>query len=668
MRKLWIDLETYSTTPIRNGVYRYAADAEIILFAWALDDDEVEVWDMAAGDGMPDALRAALADSNVMVHSHESFDRIVLSTAGYPIPTERWWDTAAQARAHSLPGGLEKLCKILGVPTAQSKMPGGKELVKFFTVPHKGQRREAGRYPEKWELFKTYAALDVVAMRAVYRLLPTWNYGLANYGYTGRSLWMLDQTMNDRGIHVDLQLAREAVAAGKRVRERLNSRVSELTWDEEAGEARVEKATQRDKLLEHLLSEFGVSLPDLRASTIERRLEDEELPDVVKELLVIRLQTAGASISKYEAVLRSVTDDSRLHGTELYRGALRTGRKSGRIFQPQNLARVPKHFPGSSRKAKDEYDEVAEIIRAGAGDVLLHDPLETMGYMVRGVITAAPGHRLHIADLSNIEGRVMAYLAGEDWKLKAFEEFDAGVGHDLYVLSFAMSFREDPDMVALDAEAGGIKRQVGKVQELALQYWGALGAFKKMMQAYGLDLPDEQIEAVVKAWRRANQKTMNFGGALEKAARAAILNPGKPYAARLIRFQRDGNWLRMRLPSGRVLVYPRPQVDKEGVVSYAGVDAYTRGWKRITTYGGKLAENAVQAVSADVMFENELEHIEPAGYTLVLDVHDETVAETIDTEEYSGAKLAALLAKPRPWAPGLPLVAAGHSTYRYRKG
>lgn len=668
--KLWIDLETYSETPIRNGTYRYAADAEIILFAWAIDDEEVDVWDPMAGGSMPDRLRDALNDPSVTIAAHESFDRIVLNATGVisNVPTERWWDTAAQARAHSLPGGLEKLCRILGVPTSQSKMPGGKDLVRFFTQPKKGKRATAETHPEKWDLFKDYCALDVVAMREVYRRLPTWNYGDQHYGLQGRAQWILDQEMNDRGIHVDTQLARGAVAAGKRVRERLNDRVQVLTWDEITSAPTVEKATQRDKLLAHLLQEFGVSLPDMQSATIEKRLEDEDLPDVVKELLAIRLQTAGASISKYESLLRSVTDDERLHGTILYRGALRTGRRSGRIFQPQNLARVPKHFPGSTRKAKDEYDEVAEIIRLGAGDLLLADPLETMGYLVRGAITAAPGHILHSADLSNIEGRMMAWLAGEDWKLKAFEEVDAGKGHDLYVLSYANAFHEDPDAVQRDVEAGGIKRQVGKVMELAFQYWGALGAFKKMMTLYGLDLPDERIVQVVKAWRAVNRATMNFSGEIEKATRAAIMNPGQAYIVRAIRVRRDGNWLRVRLPSGRVLVYPRPQVDEDGVISYMGVNAYTRQWTRIDTYGGKMGENIVQAASGDVMFENELEFIEPAGYKLVLDVHDEPIAETLDNGQYSGQAMAALLKSPRPWAPGLPLAAGGYSTYRYRKG
>lgn len=667
-RKLWLDLETYSETPIRDGTYRYSENAEILLWTWAIDEEEFEVWDLTTGEAMPDKLAAALSAPDVDVISHESFDRIVLAYAGYPTEIARWWDTSAQARSHSLPGGLEKLCHILGVPTSQSKMPGGKDLVRLFTQPKNGKRSTRETHPEKWELFKDYCMLDGVAMREVHRRLPQWNYGeTGEYAQRGMTLWRLDQTINDRGIAVDTTMAREATAAVKRVRDAQDARVRELTRDDETGESAVERATQRDRLLEYLLAEWGVTLPDLKASTLERRMEDENLPDEVKELLALRLQAAGASVAKYAALTRSVTGDGRLHGTILFRGALRTGRRSGRIFQPQNLARLPKHFPGSTRKSSVEYDEVAEIIRAGVADILLPDPIETMGYLVRGAIVAEPGNRLHVADLSNIEGRMMAWLAGEEWKLKAFEEFDAGKGHDLYILSYAQAFHVDADVVAQDYKDGGILRQIGKVMELAFQYWGALGAFENMMKIYGLDLPKERILEVVKLWRKANQATMNFSGDLEKAARNAILFPGQRYKARAIMFRRDGEWLRMRLPSGRVLAYPRPQVDDDGKISYLGANAYTRQWERITTYGGKLGENVVQAASGDIMFENE-PAIDEAGYSIVFDNHDEVATETIDTDEYSGAKLAKLLAAPRPWSHGLPLVAAGFSTTRYRKG
>jgi DNA polymerase len=657
---LYIDLETYSAEPIKNGTYKYAANAEIMLVSWAIDDVPVEIIDATAGGlWLDERLLSALEDPKVVVVAHEAmFDRTVLRLqTNFCPPIERWWCTAAQARAHSLPGGLEKLCSILGVPKASSKMQGGKDLIRLFCVPQtrKGEdayRATADSHPEEWEEFKQYSVMDTEAMREVHKRLPRWNYGGEHY--RGRNLWHLDQRVNDRGFCVDVQMAEQAVAAVERVKDAANARTSELTDDA------VGKATQRDAMLKHLLNEFGVDLPDMQSATLERRLQDDNLPEDVRELIAIRLQVSTASVAKYKALMRSVTEDGRLHGTLLYCGAQRTGRRSGRLFQPQNLARVPKHII-------PHYDDIADIMRAGGADLLLPNPIETMGYMARGAIQAAPGKKLNVADLSNIEGRMMAWAAQEDWKLKAFREFDAGVGHDLYVLSYAASFMEDPADVARDAAEGGIKRQVGKVQELSCQYWGGFRAFQKMSRIYGVSISDERATEVVKAWRLANKKTMDWSGRLETAARKAIRAEGAVFDVWPVKFRRTRNWLIMILPSGRGLFYPKPEIDSDGTISYMGLNTYTRKWERISTYGGKFGENGVQAMSADYMMENE-EGIEAAGYGMVLDVHDEVVTETEDTEEFSGVHLAKLLATPRPWSAGLPVVAVGYSTKRYRKG
>ena len=667
--KFFLDTETYSEAPIKAGTYRYAEhpSTEVMLVSYGRGDDEIQTWDVTAGGGMPSELEDNLADERVILVAHEAmFDRTLLRLAlGREVPLERWWCTAAHARAHSLPGGLGKLCDILRVPMADSKMPNSKWLLQLFCKPQKGHKRCDGlTHPKEWAQFIDYCTLDTVAMREVYRRLPQWNYNGGERGYHGRAMWHMDQRANDRGFAVDMKLASGAVQTVARVRAQLDKRTQELT----AGE--VQKATQRDALLAHLLAEFGVSLPDMKAATIERRLEDENLPDDVKELLAIRLQASTASVAKYNAILRMATADQRMHGTMLYCGAARTGRRSHRGVQPGNLSRVPKFFPGSEVKAKDEYDFIAEMMRENCLDLLVANPLETMGYMVRGAIVAAPGKKLNIADLSNIEGRMMALLAREEWKLKAFAEYDAdpdNMQKDLYVLSYAKAFFADPAVVAADAEAGGIMRQVGKVQELSCQYWGALNAFKKMATIYGVELSDDRIREVVKAWREANRATMNFGGDLERAARQAISNPYTTFVVGSISLRRDGAWLRIRLPSGRCLCYPQPEIDEGGVISYAGINNYTRKWQRITTYGGKLAENVVQAASADYMMENEYELIEPAGYDIVLDVHDEVVTETPDTEEFSGKRLGELLATPRPWSIGMPARAGGFSTQRYRK-
>jgi DNA polymerase len=676
---LYLDTETYSAVPIKNGTYRYSEGAEIILWSWAIDDNEVDVWDVYAGDPMPAELRCALEDERIRIIAHEAqFDRVIITgqIEALDLPPEtamldRWWCTAAQARAHSMPGALGKLCSILNVPTADSKMEGGKDMISMFCKPQKGGKRITYLdEPAEWERFKDYCALDTVAMREVRKRLPQWNYGTRGAaGEAGIRRWHLDQRINDRGFSVDQKLATEAVAAVEREKLRINLRGAELLGQDI-------KMTQRDKLLAALLEEFGVSLPDMKADTLERRINDDNLPDDVRELLSLRLQASTASVAKYKALLRSVTGDGRLHGTALWCGAQRTGRKSGRLFQHQNLSRVPKHLVKT-------YDLTAEMIRDGAidlappievkkdGTLIQHSAMETMGAMVRACIVAEPGKKLCIADLSNIEGRDMAYFANETWKLDAFRAYDAdpdNMERDLYILAYANSFKVSPYSVAQDYKEGGILRQIGKVQELALQYWGGLRAAKKMAAIYGVELSDSRWKEIIDAWREANRNIMEFSGALEDAFRFAIRHPGQPRRVsngRIV-IQRDGAYLRMRLPSGRTLCYPNPQVDDDGIISYAGINAYSRKWERISTYGGKIGENYVQASSADFMMENE-EVIEDAMYDIIFDVHDEVATEVEDDPRFSGGELARLLSTARPWAPGFPLAAKGSETKRYRK-
>ena len=320
---------------------------------------------------------------------------------------------------------------------------------------------------------------------------------------------------------------------------------------------------------------------------------------------------------------------------------------------------------------------------------------------VRGCIVAPPGRKLCVADLANIEGRGLAWLAGEAWKLKAFAAYDAGTGADLYKLAYARSFGVDVDSV------DKAQRQVGKVQELGLGYEGGVAAFLTFAAVYGMDLDElaaavlasadhdmleraqgmlawfkkkkrsthglsERVwiacEVLVLSWREAHPATVALWAALAEAARGAIASPGQMFAAgRHLKLRRDADWLRIRLPSGRYLCYLHPQVADDGQISYTGVDQYTRQRKRIETYGGKLAENCTQAFARDVLAYN-MPAIEAAGYAIVLSVHDELLTETPDTDDFTSDHLAALMASPLPWAPGLPLAAAGFEAKRYHKG
>ena len=325
--------------------------------------------------------------------------------------------------------------------------------------------------------------------------------------------------------------------------------------------------------------------------------------------------------------------------------------------------------------------------------------MELLSSAIRGTIIAPPGRKLVVADLSNIEGRALAWLAGEDWKLQAFRDFDAGDGPDLYKLAYAKSFGVTPDEVSKD------QRQIGKVQELMLGYEGGVGAFITGAATYRFDIEDmaakvlpvlpqwaiseansfhawtelqkrptfglskdafTACDAVKRVWRNANAAISSWWPELREAVRQAIDWPGTTFTCRRLKIRRDGYWLRIGLPSGRALCYPGAQISEAGDITYMGVNQYSRKWCRLKTYGGKLAENITQAVSRDVMAAN-MPLIEDAGYQIVLTAHDEAISETPDTPEFSVDALASLLAAPPPWAPDMPLAAAGFETTRYRK-
>lgn len=670
-RELLIDTETFSPTPLKHGTHRYAEKAEVMIVSYAIDDPmlgeegPINIVDLANGDPLPDDLIEALDDPEVVVvgHNFSMFDRTVIRHAlGREIPVERIEDTMVQAQSHGLPGGLDKLCAIFKVPEDQAKHQGGRSLIQLFCVPRPKnsalRRATKATHPVEWDRFLAYAGGDISSMRYLRKVMPRWNYPGKPKGNQQFSdeyrLWLLDQTINDRGFAVDLDLAESAVNMVTRHKKHMASRCVELT------EGEVKAATQRDALLTHLLMEYGVTLPDMQKSTLERRVQDEELPWPVRELIALRLEASGTSQSKYQTLLNGVSADGRLRGTLAFCGAARTGRWAGRLFQPQNL-------PRPNMDAAD-IEEHITLIKSGSGDLLLDDPMRSASNAIRGCIVAKPGHKLVVADLANIEGRVLAWLAGEQWKLQAFRDYDAGTGHDLYKITAGGILGKRPEGVTKDE-----RQAQGKVPELACGYQGAAGAFKSMAALYGLTLPDNRVKEIVDGWRRTNSAIVQFWYDMDSAAREAILQPGTVTSAGRIRFHKQGNWLRMQLPSGRFLCYAdpalveHPKFDRGTSISYMGLNSYTRRWERLHTYGGKLTENAVQAAARDVMAHNA-EAIEEAGFPIVLSVHDEIITEPIDTPEFSKDRLEQLLAATPFWADEtLPLAAAGAEMYRYAK-
>jgi DNA polymerase len=689
MTRLWLDFETYSPVPITHGTHVYAAGAEIMLAAWALDDGPVSVMDCAVDPlawHIDPLLAAVLDDPAVEIWAHNShFDRTVMrhDWAHVEAPVERWRDTMVQAMSHGLPGNLGALCEILKVPQDKAKDKAGKALIQLFCKPRPArsriERATRDTHPVEWARFVSYAGLDIEAMREVARRLPNWNYKGSEL-----DLWHLDQRINDRGVAIDMPLVRAAVAAIAEEQDRLRKRTQQMT------DGQVASTTQRDQLLGHILEAYGVDLPDMQMATLERRIADPELPQALRELLTIRLQASSTSTGKYAALARGTSADGRLRGTLQFNGAGRTGRWAGRLFQPQNLTRPT--LPQA------DIDIGIEAIKAGGADLITHNVMELVSNATRGAIVAPPGRKLVIADLSNIEGRDQAWLAGEQWKLQAFRDFDAGAGPDLYKLAYGKSFGVPASAVTKD------QRQVGKVQELALGYEGGVGAFVTFASAYSIDLEDlaakvlpvapawavdeaasfhewterearptfglsrdafVACDAVKRTWREAHAAISSYWPELRATVTEAIENPGVTLPCRRLKVRRDGSWLRIGLPSGRALCYPSPQVI-DGAITYMGVNQYSRKWSRLTTYGGKLFENVCQAVARDVMAHN-MPAIEAAGYQIVLTVHDEVICEAPDQPEFNADHLASLLAANPPWAPDMPLAAAGFECYRYRK-
>lgn len=674
------DTETYCETPLRHGLHRYAEKVEITILAWAIDDGPVEVIDCTR-PGWRDKVEVALAAADAaeaQVWQNSAFDRTVLRHAWqYDMPVEKVEDTMVQALAHGLPGSLDTLCSVLGVPVDMSKHKEGKALVQLFCKPRpqnqKIRRATRQTHPLEWQRFLDYAGSDIVSMREVRKRLPKWNYP---GNQRERDLWVLDQKINDRGVAVDLALAEAAVRATALAKKGLKHKTQELTgFDPETGQG-LESTTKRDAFLKYLLAQYDVDLPDMQKGTLERRLADENLPDPVKELLRIRLMATVTSTTKYTALMRGTSSDGRLRGTLQFCGAARTGRWAGRLFQPQNLMR-----PSMKQVA---ILEAIEAFLADCADLIYDNVMNAAANCTRGALTVGPGKKMVSSDLANIEGRFLAWLAGEEWKLEAFRAFDTlrwnADGTPMMVANKKGELeqaREGPDLYHVGAaEILGIKvedvtddqRQAqGKVPELACGYQGAVGAFQSMARIYGLEMSDARALEIVKAWRKKNKHIVALWYEAEKAAIRAVENPELRVEAadgKLV-FRRDGSWLRMRLPSGRCLCYPGVAVE-EGKLSYMGVNQYTRKWERLYTYGGKLIENATQGGARDVLAHNMAE-AEAAGFEITLTVHDELVTETIDSGQFTGERLSAIMSTVPPWATGLPLAASGWEGQRYRK-
>lgn len=720
---LYCDLETFSAKDIRAGSHAYAADpsAEVLLWGYAIDDAPAKVWDVTASP-MPEELRQALDEVARKERRHVwqngvMFDRVFLSYVipEIELPMETLDDTMVMAYQAGLPGSLKELCQVFHLSADKAKDVDGSRLIQIFCKPlpstWKLDRATSKTHPEEWAKFVNYCRLDIESMREVYKKLPAFNRTAKE-----RELQVLDATINMRGIGVDVEFAEAAIATAERAKKDIDKQVFKLT------DGRVVTAGQRDALIQFFFDKYGWQLKDMRKSELEKRMEDPDIPAEMKELIGLRLMGTKTSVQKYKRVVQGAVD-GRLRGCMQFRGASRTGRVSGRTFQPQNL-------PRPLIKSQEEIEQIIEDTKLGILEICYEDVSVPLSSAIRSVIVPAAGNRLCVADFSNVEGRVLAWLAGEEWKLEAFREFDTlqtkdggwalpyrdgwfqewavnekgdfiHKGHDLYKLTYARTFGIKPEEVTKD------QRQMGKVLELALGYQGGPGAFATFAMNFGMDLDElaKTTEATIEesywiesmgmlkwakekklikgmsqkawvacnaiksAWRKANSEIESFWYALAKACQSAIKAKGVAFSAGRIVCKVSGNYLLMRLPSGRYLVYPAPLLPEEGEMcdfSFMGVNQYTKKWERIPTYSGKLAENAVQGAACDLLLEAG-PRLEAAGYHIVMSVHDEYITEIKDDNTRNHREMEKIMSDLPDWADGLPLVAAGFEAARYRK-
>lgn len=691
---IFCDTETFCETNLfKAGTYKYAEDAEILLFTYAQGDNPVEVWDVTKNPAPPQDLQDFLLNEKYTLVFHNSnFDRnIIEKFMKIKIDTKRIIDTMVLAFSHGLPGALAKLGDAFNLPQEEVKNKEGAKLMRFFSKPL-GKNRKLSRatsktHPKEWQNFIEYAKQDVEAMRILYKKLPK-----INNSEIEQELWQLDQKINDRGFKIDLDLVEKAVTVIEEIQTDLARETSLLTG------GAVKSATQRDKTLEFLLKKYGVSLPDLTRPTIERRLADESLPSEVKKILQIRMETSARSVSKFSKILIAVNSDDRLRGTLQFCGATRTGRWAGRIFQPQNLPR--------GILKDNEIEQVISSLKQDEFKAITDKPIRDISSIIRGCIVPSSGNIFLISDLSSIESRVASWVANEKWKIQAFKDFDAGKGEDTYKLAYAQSFNIDVNKVTKK------QRAIGKVQELALGYGGGVGALSKMAEGYGIDLSEmtkslqgsfnfrvigsskfyyglclqkektfgmkEEVFIACNnlkiMWRLAHLKIVEFWQKLENAAIEVILDKSSEVTINNLKIIKTGSWLYIKLPSGRFLCYPDPEVSEDGKISYLSMSIINKKWERIYTYGGKLFENVCQAIARDIMAYNMLKIDKYKGYEIVLTVHDEVIVEFLGGA-FAGEKLLEkyifnlqnMLAAPFKWTEGLPLAAGGFAAKRYKK-
>ena len=645
MQTLSIDLETYSDQPLaKTGVYRYveSPDFEILLFAYSVDGGPVRQIDLACGEKIPPTILAALEDDKVTKWAfNANFERICLSRfLGYPtgdyLEPDSWKCSMVWAAYMGLPLSLEGAGAVLGLE--KQKLAEGKDLIKYFCQPcaptkSNGQRtRNLPKHsPDKWLAFKKYNIRDVETEMSIQaRLLK---YPVPD------SVWEeyhLDQEINDRGVGLDMELVRQAIQMDGRSRSELTQAMKELTSLDNPNSV---------QQMKQWLADNGVETDTLGKKAVAELLKTA--PQQLQKVLTLRQQLAKSSVKKYQAMETAVCADGRARGMFQFYGANRTGRWAGRIIQMQNLPQ--NHL--------DDLTEARGLVRAGGFDaleMLYEDVPDTLSQLIRTAFVPQGNRKFIVADFSAIEARVIAWLAGEKWRQDVFAE-----GKDIYCASASQMF-------GVPVEKHGVNghlRQKGKIAELALGYGGSVGALKAM-GALEMGLSEDELPALVSAWRQANPKIVQFWWAVDRAVMDAVTRRTTTKTHGIIFSARNG-MLFITLPSGRSLAYVKPKIGENRFggecITYEGVGS-TKKWERIDSYGPKFVENIVQATSRDILCY-AMKTLRCCS--IVMHIHDEVVIEA--DRRMSLQAVCDQMGRTPPWASGLQLRADGYETDFYKK-
>lgn len=645
MQTLSIDLETYSDQPLaKTGVYRYveSPDFEILLFAYSVDGGPVQQIDLACGEKIPSEILSALEDETVTKWAfNANFERICLSRfLGYPtgdyLEPGSWKCSMIWAAYMGLPLSLEGVGAVLGLE--KQKLTEGKDLIKYFCQPcaptkSNGQRTRnlPEHAPDKWLAFKRYNIRDVETEMSIQARLS--KYPVPD------SVWEeyhLDQEINDRGVGLDMELVRQAIQMDGRSRSELTQAMKELTSLDNPNSV---------QQMKQWLADNGVETDTLGKKAVAELLKTA--PPQLQKVLTLRQQLAKSSVKKYQAMETAVCADDRARGMFQFYGANRTGRWAGRIIQMQNLPQ--NHL--------DDLSEARGLVRVGdfdALEMLYEDVPDTLSQLIRTAFVPQENRKFIVADFSAIEARVIAWFAGEKWRQDVFAE-----GKDIYCASASQMF-------GVPVEKHGVNghlRQKGKIAELALGYGGSVGALKAM-GALEMGLQEDELPALVSAWRQANPKIVQFWWAVDRAVMDAVTRKTTTKTHGIIFSARNG-MLFITLPSDRSLAYVKPKIGENrfggGCITYEGIGG-TKKWERLESYGPKFVENIVQATSRDILCY-AMQTLRCCS--IVMHIHDEVVIEA--DRRMSLQAVCDQMGRTPPWAKGLQLRADGYETDFYKK-